>query len=109
MLFQNFVFKKNLFCLQIEAKWFHLFFKVTHKTKNLQKKSIKNFEFDIQGVKSIEQIKIPEYVYDLEVEDNHRFFANYVLVHNTDGVCFKLNNHTKKETLETLERLNKNL
>lgn len=79
------------------------------KTKNLQKKSIINFEFDLQSVKNIEEIKTQDYVYDIEVDDNHRFFANYVLVHNTDSVAFKLNNHTKTETLELLKNINKEL
>jgi DNA polymerase elongation subunit (family B) len=79
------------------------------KTKNMQKKSIINFEFDLQSVKNIEGIKTPNYVYDIEVEDNHKFFANYVLVHNTDSIAFTLNKHNKEETLKLLEKLNKNL
>jgi len=79
------------------------------RTNGIKKSKIKDFEFDLQGVKSIEQIKTPEYVYDIEVEDNHRFFANYVLVHNTDSIAFKLNKNTKRETLELLEQINKNL
>lgn len=79
------------------------------KTKNLQKELIKNFEFDLQSVKDIEEIKTPNYVYDIEVKDNHRFFANYILVHNTDSVAFKLNNHTKSEALELLKKINSKL
>ena len=79
------------------------------KTKGLQKKLIKNFEFDLQSVKNIEEIKTPDYVYDLEVNDNHKFFANYALVHNTDSVAFKLNKHTKEQTLNLLKEINKDL
>jgi DNA polymerase elongation subunit (family B) len=79
------------------------------KTKNGQKRSIKNYEFDLQAVKSIEKIKTPEYVYDIEVEDNHKFFANYVLVHNTDSIAFLQDKKSKKDVLEFLEKLNENL
>ncbi len=60
------------------------------KTKNIQKKLIKDFDFDLQGVKTIESFSNKGYVYDIEVEDTHRFFANYVLVHNTDSVFISL-------------------
>ncbi len=61
------------------------------KNNPTQKRHIKNYEFDIQGVKSIEKITSPKYVYDIEVEDTHRFFANYVLAHNTDSVFVETN------------------
>ena len=78
------------------------------KTKNLKKRNIKDFEFDIQGVKSIEKIKTPEYVYDLEIEGNHKFFANYVLVHNTDSVF--VNTKLSKEKAEKLgDEISKNI
>ena len=54
-------------------------------TDPTQKRHINNFEFDIQAVKKIELIQTPEYVYDIEVDEIHKFFANYVLVHNTDS------------------------
>ena len=79
------------------------------KTKNTQKKLIKDFEFNLQSAKSIEKIKTPKYVYDLEVKDTHTFFANYVLAHNTDSIAFTLNKHTKKQTLNLLEKINKQL
>jgi len=79
------------------------------KTKNLQKKSIINFEFDLQSVKSIEEIKTPDYVYDIEVDDNHRFFANYVLVHNTDSIAFTLENKKEEEAINFLKKLNEEL
>jgi len=37
-------------------------------------------------VLKIEEIEYDDYVYDIEVEDTHRFFANNVLVHNTDSI-----------------------
>lgn len=74
------------------------------KTNSSKKRNIKNFEFDIQAVKDLEEIPTPEYVYDIEVENNHKFFANYVLVHNTDS-CFV---HTKLEK-EKAEKLGKEI
>jgi DNA polymerase I len=74
----------------------------------MQKKSIENFGFDIQYVKNIELIKTPEYVYDIEVEGNHRFFANYVLVHNTDSIMFSFDNK-KDEALSMLKKINESL
>lgn len=79
------------------------------KTFGIQKKDIKEFDFDIQGVKSIEEIKTPKFVYDIEVEDNHRFFANYVLVHNTDSIMLLLGEKAEKQALELLEKINKSL
>ena len=42
------------------------------------------------------------YVYDLEVEDTHNFFANWILVHNTDSCIFTY----KESPDELLDRLN---
>ncbi len=78
-------------------------------SKSLKKSIVNQFEFDIQNVKNIEKIKTPNYIYDIEVRDNHRFFANYVLVHNTDSIAFLLNNKTQKQTLEFLNKLNSKL
>jgi hypothetical protein len=40
-------------------------------------------------VSKIEQIEYDDYVYDLSVaDDNHRYFANELLVHNTDSSYF---------------------
>jgi DNA polymerase, archaea type len=79
------------------------------KTKGQQKKLIKEFEFDLQNVKSIEKIPSQKYVYDLEVEDTHRFFANNCLVHNTDSVAFTREGKSKKEIKELLIELNETL
>ena len=56
------------------------------KTDSLKIKTIKHCEFDLSAVLKIEEIKYDDYVYDIEVEDTHRFFANNVLVHNTDSI-----------------------
>lgn len=63
-------------------------------TYSIIKKTIKDFEFELTGVTKIEEIKYNDYVYDLEIEDTHRFFANNVLVHNTDSLF--LNPNTKQ-------------
>ncbi|AIJ05865.1 DNA polymerase II, family B [Methanocaldococcus bathoardescens] len=42
-------------------------------------------EYNFVNVKKVEKINYNGYVYDIEVEDTHRFFANGILVHNTDG------------------------
>lgn len=79
------------------------------KSKSLKKKLIKSFEFDLQGVKKIEKIETPEYVYDLEVEGTHTFFANYILAHNTDSIAFLMNKKTEAKTKGFLEKLNSHL
>lgn len=45
----------------------------------------------IDEVESIQCIgSEPEYVYDLSIPDNHKYFANDVLVHNTDSIFVHL-------------------
>ncbi|WP_324734823.1 DNA polymerase domain-containing protein [Thermococcus sp. SY098] len=50
------------------------------------KSGIRRYQFDLVQPKKIEEIKYDDYVYDIEVEETHRFFANGILVHNTDGL-----------------------
>jgi len=83
--------------------------KAIFETKFSQKRKIKNFEFDLQSVKKIGIINTPKYVYDLEVADNHTFFANYVLVHNTDSICLMLNNKTRDQAKQFLKKINADL
>jgi len=49
-------------------------------------------------VKGIKRCASPEYVYDLTVEDNHSFFANGIIVHNTTS-CGKLAIYFKRKGL----------
>lgn len=44
-----------------------------------------NFEIQIEEIESIEQLEDfnDEYVYDIEVEDTHSFFADSILAHNS--------------------------
>jgi len=60
-------------------------------------------DFSISSVKEIGDIteKYNNYVYDIEVDDDaHRFFANNILVHNTDSLLIKLNSYTKEDALK---------
>ncbi len=51
---------------------------ITIASRDLQKVGLRN-------PSRIEEIPYDGYVYDIEVEGTHRFFANGILVHNTDG------------------------
>lgn len=83
--------------------------KASIKTNGIKKKNIKNYEFDLQSVKKVEEIDTPNYVYDLEIKGNHRFFANYVLVHNTDSIAFLMNNKSQEEAKKFLKEINEQL
>lgn len=52
----------------------------------LHKRTIDKYDFDLARVVKQQEIEYSDYVYDIEVEDTHRFFANNVLVHNTDSL-----------------------
>lgn len=54
---------------------------------------------DLQQVESVSHAAICEKVYDLEVEDNHNFVANSLLVHN----CHMLSTAAFNALLKTLE------
>lgn len=49
-------------------------------------------------IRNIENVRSPEYVYDLTVEDNHSFIADGIIVHNTT-TCGKLAKYFKKKGL----------
>jgi signal recognition particle subunit SRP54 len=49
-------------------------------------------------VQAIHRVASPDYVYDLTVEDNHSFFANGIIVHNTTS-CGKLAIYFKRKGL----------
>ncbi len=61
------------------------------RTNSLKKRSIKDFDFDLQSVTKVKKITYNDFVYDIEVANTHRFFANNVLVHNTDSVFVNTN------------------
>lgn len=41
-----------------------------------------------------------QFVYDIEVDDTHTFYANYMLVHNTDSSYVRLDLHAEKHGIE---------
>lgn len=60
------------------------------KPIEIEGKSLIATKDDLSGVeyikpRTLEEIPYDGYVYDIEVEETHRFFANGILVHNTDG------------------------
>ncbi|KUJ99549.1 MAG: DNA polymerase [Thermococcales archaeon 44_46] len=82
--------------LRIKNKWRfaeRIGFLIERKQKRLLehlksarvKRNTIDFGFDLVHVKKVEEIPYEGYVYDIEVEETHRFFANNILVHNTDG------------------------
>ena len=87
------------------------------RLKNLKdavpKNGIKRYQFDLVQPKKIEEIKYDDYVYDIEVEETHRFIANGILVHNTDGLYATIPNASaetiKKKAKEFLKYINSKL
>lgn len=71
-----------------------------------QKKKLLDVDFDTITVKKTEVLNYKDYVYDLEVEGVHRFFANDILVHNTDSVLILLKGKTHEEAQKFLDRFN---
>lgn len=65
-----------------------------------QKQAYNQYGFELVKAVKIEKIDIPEYVYDIEVEDTHTFFANNILVHNTDSCYFDTYAEDYDEALE---------
>lgn len=59
-------------------------------------------ENQIVDVTNVEQIPYDDYVYDIEVEGTHRFFANNILVHNTDSSFIKIHGVTDPEDIKRL-------
>ncbi|ASJ08505.1 hypothetical protein A3L11_04365 [Thermococcus siculi] len=85
--------------------------------KNLKESAYKRrafkYEFDITPIKKVEEITYDGYVYDIEVEGTHRFFANGILVHNTDGFFATIPGEDaetiKKRAMEFLKYINAKL
>ena len=77
------------------------------------KKGVLKYDFDLAYPKKVEQILYDGYVYDIEVEETHRFFANGILVHNTDGFYATIPGETpeiiKKKAKEFLNYINSKL
>lgn len=65
--------------------------------KQTRKNVIELYGFDIVSIHKIEEISYDDYVYDIEVEDTHTFFANNILVHNTDSCYFSYPDPTETD------------
>lgn len=59
-------------------------------------------ENEIVDVINVIPIEDVNYVYDIEVEGTHRFFANNILVHNTDSSFVKIHGVTDPEEIKRL-------
>ncbi len=55
------------------------------KPMGITKRNVSNYDFDLFTPQEVKVIEFEDYVYDIEVEDTHTFFANNILVHNTDS------------------------
>ena len=68
------------------------------------------YDIDIVPVRKVEEIVYDDYVYDIEVADTHTFFANDILVHNTDSTYFvthaKTDNQARKIADYVAEQVN---
>ena len=60
----------------------------------------------LASIKQIKKIPSASKRYDIEVENNHNFFTNNVLVHNSLGICF---HHHNKWHLTTRGSLNSDI
>jgi len=59
-------------------------------------------DYGFMNVVSVIPIDYTDYVYDIEVEGTHRFFANGILVHNTDSSFVKIHGVTDPEEIKKL-------
>ena len=69
---------------------------LTASIKNNVKNNVSHYDFSIATMNNIEEIEYDDYVYDIEIEDTHTFFANNILVHNTDSAYLTLSNVFEK-------------
>jgi len=51
-----------------------------------EQKTKEYLDIPIRKIREIEEIEYEDYVYDIETENTHMFFANDILVHNTDSI-----------------------
>ncbi|MEM0147581.1 MAG: DNA polymerase domain-containing protein [Candidatus Micrarchaeaceae archaeon] len=61
------------------------------------------------GKAKVKEIEYKGKVYDFEVKGKHAFFANNILVHNTDSIFFIIGNKSKEEVLKVLAGINAKL
>ncbi len=79
------------------------------KGYNFVKEKVNKFiedclEVNIEQIISIKKLKTKEiFVYDLEVEKNHNFLANGIIVHNTDSVFYFSKKNSLSDIIEEME------
>lgn len=56
--------------------------------------------FDVVPSFNIEEINVPDYVYDIEVDTTHTFYGNGILLHNTDSTYFHTYTNTTGDARE---------
>lgn len=62
---------------------------------------LSQYDFSIsRGIIKVEEIQYDDYVYDIEVGNTHMFFANNILVHNTDSSYFNTHAETKEQAIK---------
>jgi DNA polymerase elongation subunit (family B) len=71
------------------------------------KLQLQKYDFELVNVQQIQEIQYNEYVYDIEVDDTHVFFANNILVHNTDSTYFKTYADNKENAINTANAVGK--
>jgi DNA polymerase elongation subunit (family B) len=70
------------------------------------KKNVTNMEYDYSNKIKVENIDYDDYVYDIEVEDTHTFFANGFLAHNTDSLFIEvLENNMTYDQINALSKI----
>lgn len=62
-------------------------------------------EYLFSAVTSVEPISYDGYVYDIEVDELHNFFANGILVHNTDSTYFRTYAETQEEAIQVADAI----
>jgi len=72
--------------------------KIPKNGKELSYLSMYGFAICRGGIR-IEEIEYNDYVYDIEVGNTHMFFANNILVHNTDSTYFNTHAKSKKDAI----------
>jgi len=71
-----------------------------------ERKYLSHYDFTIcRGIQKIEEIEYNDYVYDIEVGNTHVFFANNILVHNTDSSYFRTHGYNVDETTQVADIL----
>jgi len=97
----------------------HLYFAIKDIRKKIREKNNPNYKGElireqltkdyidvpVRKIQKIEEIEYNDYVYDIETENTHKFFANGILVHNTDSVYIVDPFHNKQKMLEVKDKI----